>query len=518
MTSIHDQALGLAERCESEGRLPEAERLYRYVLSRDGAHPEACRRLGLLLQRLGNDSGAARHLEKAQLATGGDAALLRVLGCLQHRLGALDAARETLEAACRAAPDEVETWLALSRVLVDAGQADHATTLLVQLVERCPMVPEPPAELARLLAARGLFAEAASVWRRCIDANPCDGEAYYGLALLPTGFLGVEDAAPMEAALAAGDVPQEDRVLLGLALGHLLERDGRYAAAFDCFREANRRHRATYRYSADDQESFFERHRQAQHAAALQAVSGAAVDDEVPIIVIGMPRSGTSLVEQILASHPHVYGAGEVEYSRLVVDAVVERTSKPFPLGLESVPGSTLREAALLYCRRLRDRSPDARRVVDKLPHNFLRLGLLAALLPRAHIVHCRRDPLDTCLSIFQHHFASAHGYAADLHELGRYYRLYTDLMLYWEGLLPGRIHELRYEHLIADFEGSLRRLLDFCELPMHQACLDFHADRRVVVTPSAGQVRQPLYGGAVGRWKAYEAQLRPLAAALQGR
>jgi hypothetical protein len=212
-----------------------------------------------------------------------------------------------------------------------------------------------------------------------------------------------------------------------------------------------------------------------------------------------------------------VHGAGEVDYMRIITDEVDSRTGKPFPEGIEAVPAAILHGAAARYIARLRTDAAGAAHVTDKLPHNFLRIGLIQALMPNAKIIHCDRDPMDNCLSIFQHHFSGHHGYASNLEELGGYYRLYEDLMAYWHALLPGRIYRLDYERLTADTEAEVRALLDYCKLPFHENCLSFHKTERVVNTPSASQVREPMYRNSVARWKHYERQLQPLQAALAG-
>jgi hypothetical protein len=231
------------------------------------------------------------------------------------------------------------------------------------------------------------------------------------------------------------------------------------------------------------------------------------IDNATPILVLGMPRSGTSLVEQILASHPLVYGAGEVEYSRFFADDVRKMTGKPFPQDIGTIAPGKLRELGLQYIQRLRSNAGVAQRVVDKLPHNFLRIGLFAALMPNARIVLCDRDPLDNCMSIYQRDFSASHGYASNLSELGEYYKLYENLMSFWTKLLPGRIYRISYENLVANTEQQIRELLRYCELPFHADCLAFYETERMVVTPSALQVREPMHNKSIGRAQGAHAQ-----------
>lgn len=251
--------------------------------------------------------------------------------------------------------------------------------------------------------------------------------------------------------------------------------------------------------------------------AFLRARAGWGDDSRVPVFIVGMPRSGTSLAEQILSSHPEVHGAGELNYIHDIANQLM------FSLGdaalfAEKVVGLDRAAAKALagqYLRKVSAFSPDAARITDKMPHNFTFLGLIALLLPGARIIHMRRSPLDNCFSIYSNMFSAAHGYANDLRTLGDYYVEYARLMDHWRQVLPGRIHEVRYEDLVADQEGVTRRMLDFIGLDWHPACLEFFANARSVSTISRWQVRQPIYRTSVDRWRPYERHLGPLIEAL---
>lgn len=366
-----------------------------------------------------------------------------------------------------------------------------------------------------LMQIRGEPAGAAGYFRKVIERNPLDGSAHRSLAFLQQQTEYNDDIKRMETAIRSPNASRPDRVLLGYALGKVFDDLGKYDKAFDHLHNAKQLQRQSFEYSFEKQKAFFERHRKGLDRAFLSHCEDHVVTDPTAIFVLGMPRSGTSLVEQILASHPRVYGAGEVEYSRLIVDAVEKKTQKPFPIDIGTVSPEVLRVAGRAYVEKLRFNAGGAERVVDKLPHNFLRVGLFAAVMPNARIILCDRNPLDNCLSIYQHVFDSAHAYSSDLEELGRYYRLYQDLMDWWEQILPGRICRVNYEELVRDTENQVRRLLAYCELPFDENCLSFHKTRRPVKTPSAAQVRKPVYQGSIDRWKNYEKHLEPLRTAL---
>lgn len=372
--------------------------------------------------------------------------------------------------------------------------------------------------LGSLHAGAGRLQQAATYYRKAISIDPHCGSANYGLALLRDDTNLPDDISRMELALSSTDISESDKVLTGLALGRCYEDQEQFDKAFAAVSEANRRQRQTISYSLEEQKSMFARHTSALNQSFIDHCNPCCVDDETPILVLGMPRSGTSLVEQVLASHPMVYGAGEVEHSRVLAENVRKMTGKPFPHNIATIAPHKLRELALEYVRKLKSHARSKQRIVDKLPHNFLRIGLFAALLPNARIVLCERDPVDNCVSIYQHHFSNNHGYAADLRELGEYYNLYRDMISTWTKLLPNKIFRVGYEKLVAHPEEQIRALLHYCNLPFHSACLSFHQTARFVSSPSATQVRTPIHSRSIGRAKNYEKHLSPLISALAQR
>jgi hypothetical protein len=245
-------------------------------------------------------------------------------------------------------------------------------------------------------------------------------------------------------------------------------------------------------------------------------LAGAVADDEssdLPVFVIGMPRSGTTLVEQILASHPDIHGAGELGTMGRLAAAI-----KPpgFPAAVCGLDAADRAAIGRRYLDRVRPLAAGRSRVVDKMPGNFVFAGLIRLALPRARIIHCRRDPVDTCLSCYQRLFLGEQGFTYDLGELGRFYRSYLRLMAHWRQMMPpDRFIEVDYEEVVDDVEGQARRLIDFCGLEWNESCLEFHRNERQVRTASVNQVRQPIYRGSVGRWRRHEAHLGPLLAAL---
>jgi hypothetical protein len=315
----------------------------------------------------------------------------------------------------------------------------------------------------------------------------------------------------MQKLLAAPALPDPVKARLAFGLGHALESAGEREAAFQSMQMAHEIRSRTNPFNMESAVQSFSTLRTYFTSRRIAKLQEGGVPDERPVLVIGMPRSGTSLVEQILASHPLVHGAGETGLLGMAAAQLSRRLEQTYPEGLDALPDHVIREQAQQYLAGLEKRAGSAQRIVDTTPMNYLQLGLAAALLPDARFVHCRRDPMDNCLSIYRQMLGDAHSYAHDLHDLGHFYQMYEQLMEHWQEILPGRIHEVSYERLVQDPRGEIRQLLEFCGIPNSPACLEFQQTQRLVRTAAASQVRQPLYDSSIGAWKLYATQLEPL-------
>jgi hypothetical protein len=303
---------------------------------------------------------------------------------------------------------------------------------------------------------------------------------------------------------------------LHFAAAALLDRAGRYDEAFEHARRGKEGRRPDYDPSHNSQ--WIDCHLEYFTPAKLQSLPRASHGSRRPVFIIGMPRSGTSLVEQILASHSQVHGAGELRTLMSIRRAAwtsLWAAEKPYPDLLDSMSKSIADELAGVYLSTIAALDERTTYVIDKMPDNFLLLGLIATLFPDSRVIHCTRNPLDTCLSCYMTYFAGGQEYSHDLAHLGSFYRDYDRLMKHWATVLNYPLIEINYENLIHDMPGQARQLLVQLELPWEDACLNFHQTKRPVLTPSSDQVRRPVYATSVGRWKHYAKHLSPLIAAL---
>jgi hypothetical protein len=402
---------------------------------------------------------------------------------------------------------------------------EEALAIVRSAAKAQPLDVNLQAEFAQMLEYVGALAEAAQVWRGLLDHQPPDADALAGLIALE------REKAPAElvrqAEVLADDVAQAaaDRCTVHKALGDLREQGHDYAAAMHHYAAANELRlqelaRQGIAFDPDALAAFVTRQIAAFDDEKLHRLRALGSTSARPIFIVGMPRSGTSLCEQILASHGDVVGAGELNEIQAIARALPRLAGDPsmgYPECMGRLGPEAAREASERYLARLNDFSSTAPRVVDKHPINFRHLGLIAALFPNAAIVHCRRDPLDTCLSCYVQNFYAPIPWALRQDHLGIYYREYERLMAHWYAIMPGRIFDFVYEEVVGDFESSVRRLIAHCGLPWQPQCLEFHQTQRIVRTASHRQVRQPLYSRSVGRWRHYDSFLQPLKQALKG-
>jgi tetratricopeptide (TPR) repeat protein len=495
----------------------EAAGIYQSILDQQPDHYAANYSLGMLFHEIGRNDLAIPLLRKSTEIRPEIFAGFINLGMILRDEKLFADSRASLEKAVDIHPASAIAHVTLGLLYMDMGMLDQALEEIEHGLQLKPEDPMTHARMGMLRQVRGEIDAAEACFIKVLELIPQDLNAHRSLALLKKQTEHNDNTRWLEDAFSSADDAGQDRMLLGFTLGKVFDDLGNYDTAFGYLSAAHRIRRRYSHYSVERQIESFDRHRRALGPDLLAKYRARALDDETPVFVLGMPRSGTSLTEQILASHPLVHGAGEVEYMRIFSASVEQQTRRPFPDDIEEVPVTVLQTAARAYIERLRINAGQALRVVDKLPHNFLRVGLIGAVMPGAKIILCERDPLDNCLSIYQNLLGPAHPYASDLSELGHYYKLYRDLMDWWDEILPGHMYRVRYESMVADPEQQVRALLQHCGLEFHEDCLAFHKTRRQVKTPSEAQVRQPIYRSSVGRWKNYHQHLGPLIDALGG-
>jgi tetratricopeptide (TPR) repeat protein len=400
------------------------------------------------------------------------------------------------------------------------GQNERAATLVADLAARFPDNEWVWLHYGHILRGIGRIDESIAAYRRSAELKPQFGEAWFSLANLKTVRFSATDIRTMHERLARTDLTEDDRLQFEFALGKALEDDKDYRESFDHYARGNALRRAQVQYDPELNSALVQRTQRLFDADFLAARTGWGDPSADPIFIVGLPRSGSTLLEQILASHSQVEGTRELFDVHVLA----------FELGLREEPGepavyphtiARLTRAQLTalgarYLAQTRPSRPLGRpRFIDKMPMNFLQTGLIHLMLPNARIIDARRAPLAACFANFKQHFQRGAWFTYDLTDLGRYYRDYVSLMAHFDSVLPGRVHRVQYERLVTDLEAEVRRLLDYCGLPFEEQCLRFHETRRNVQTASSEQVRRPLYVEGLEQWRHFEPWLGPLKAAL---
>lgn len=527
-----------------KGRLPEAENALRQALRLDPNMAEAHNNLAIVSLERGDAAAAADSARRALAINRHYPDAHHNLGdalCIQ---GLYDAAMPHYQAALQLDPTQLKTVVSVANLFGQVNRRNDAIALLTDALQRHPETVGLHLQLAQLKSDQKDNAGARTHYAAALRLKPDCREAAAGIAALlafernyPEAYATlqpfldsaednlsialvyadlshhidrVEDAlARLERLSANTTLPEYKRSGLYFALARLHERLGHYAQAFEFHRRGN-----SARALPSDLQDHLSQMARIQSVFSREAydrIPVARARSRRPVFIVGMPRSGTSLVEQILASHSDVYGGGELTDLWTLVNSLPGLTGMAYPECVPALTQDAMDRLAQDHLNRLEALAPGAQRVTDKLPHNFLHLGLIEHLFPEAQIIHCTRNALDTCLSIYFHDFNLNNLYARDLNELGRYYQAYTQLMQHWREVLRIPVLEVNYEALVADVETISRDIIGFCGLEWQDSCLRFYEAKRTVYTPSHEQVRRPIYNSAVGRWRQYAEFLEPL-------
>nr|WP_225561710.1 tetratricopeptide repeat-containing sulfotransferase family protein [Rhodanobacter sp. DHB23] len=531
----------------AQGQLDEAADSFRQALAIRPDFIEAHARLGHTLLAIHRPAEAEAHFLQVLAARPGDAGTHNSLGIVYREQSRLAEAEACYRRALAIRPDYAEAHNNLGNALRDQGRRDEAESSYRQALAIHDRFAEPHFNLGNILRDQLRLDEAEQSYRHALAIKPDYLMALNNLGLCLKKQGRVEEAcACFEAAIAlkpdflqahcnlapfrthAADdphlrileeqqhqlpgLPPAGRVNYWFALGKMREDAGRHDDAFAAYAEGNRLQRTRFPHDEAREAALAARLRSIFHADFFANPPPSSQAGRTPIFIVGMPRSGTSLIEQILASHPGIHGAGELTDLHDVVHSF-DTPASAYPEIAATLSAEACRQLGEAYVERAWRHAPHATHITDKLPANFLHVGMIHRMLPHAKIIHAMRDPMDSCFSCYARLFEGGNlDFSYELGSLGRYYVRYIELMRHWHRVLPpGTVLDLRYEDMVADTEGQARRLLDYLGLPWDARCLDFHRNGRIVRTASIAQVRKPIYRSSVARWKHFEAHLAPL-------
>ncbi len=498
------------------GRGEEAVESYRAAVRLEPGNGKAHYSLGALLRDLGRwEEALAAYRHLLALGTGG-AEIHNDIGLLLSELERWDEAAASFRQAIAIDPNYAKAHYHLGNVERAQEHLQAAADCYGRAVAADPDYLLAYNNLGLTQHELGRMAEAEASFRRAVAIDRNYAPAWVNLGILNSGG-GGDDIAEFERLIAQPDLPATDAIGLHFSLGQAYERQGAQSEAFDHIVTGNRLKHDALNYDAAAMADNFSRIQAVFDTAFFERRAAVGDGSNLPVFILGMPRSGTTLIEQILASHGDVHGAGELPEMGAIAKQLPQRlgTDQGYPDCVPVGADELWAELGAEYVDAVSRLAPDKARVCDKMPANFLRLGLIHLMLPNAAIIHCRRDAMDTCYSCFSLLFSDGQHFAYDLAELGQYYRQYDALMQHWHQVLPGRILDVHYEDVVNDLEASARRLVAHCGLQWDDRCLDFHKTERAVRTASKSQVRQPIYASSLGRWRRHQDHLGPLIEAL---
>jgi tetratricopeptide (TPR) repeat protein len=501
------------------GAFGKAEPLCRIVLKRDPLDVNAMRLLAEIGMEVGRLEDAEALLERAlelapdfRLARGSYA---NVLG----RRGKFEAALAELDALLAADPAHPGYLILKANTLVRIGDHVSAIAIYRDVLARVPATAGVQMSLGHSLKTAGDQDGAIAAYNNARAMRDDLGDAYWSLANLKTFRFSDEDVDAMRRAAARETVDREDYYHLAFALGKALEDRNQFEESFIWYRRGNAIKRRLITYSADDNHSDMARLTDYFTPDVFAARSNAGCQSRAPIFIVGLPRAGSTLLEQILASHSQVDGTQElpdiISLARRIADKKRAGDPSNYPNGLSDFTDSDLTALGEEYIERTRIHRTDAPFFIDKMPNNFAHVGLIRLILPNATIIDARRHPLACCFSGYKQLFAKGQHFTYNLTDIGRYYADYVGLMRHWQNVLPAHVLHVQYEDVVADTETQVRRLLDHCGLSFEDACLRFYENRRAVKTASSEQVRQPIFTSGLDQWRNYEPWLAPLKATL---
>ncbi|MDA0679314.1 MAG: sulfotransferase [Proteobacteria bacterium] len=510
--------IGRALEHERSGDPQSAEMIYREVLKKDPDHTEAARLLAGIAAANKRFRDAEVFLKRVvELAPDHTRAWVD-LANVQRELDKFNDAIESASEVLRLSPASAESHMVYAAAIGMAGDHEGAIAAYLKALEIAPKRAVVFCGMAHHQKTIGQQEEAIASYRKAIAVKPDHAEAYWSLANLKTFHFTDREVDAMQDLLNSEQLPDESRAQIHNALGLEYENREDYKQAFENFDRCNHVRRQAEVYDPVETESITERLIEIFDADFLGRNAGEADSSITPILVVGLPRSGSTLIEQILASHSQVDGTHELGDLSRAVQTVRRKTRRHshFPEALSDLSTDDWHAIGKEYLQRTEIFRGNSPFFVDKNPNNFIYAGVLKLALPNCKIINAKRHPLDSCLGSFKQLFASGQPFTYDMTELGEYYLQYARLMDHWHKVLPGFVLDVQYEHVVADLESQVRRILEYCGLPFEEQCLRFHETERAVKTASSEQVRRPIYSSSVNLWRNYEAHLDELVHILE--
>jgi tetratricopeptide (TPR) repeat protein len=503
-----------------ENRIAQAETLLRAHLKRHPTDVAAIRMLAEVAARLGRYDDAEGLLARCLELAPGFTAARHNYAVVLHRQNKTVAALAEIERLLAIEPRNPGFRNLHAALLARIGEFDQAIRAYAEVLADYPGNARMWMSYGHALKTAGRREECIDAYRRAIGLAPGLGESYWSLANLKTFRFTASDCTAMRAQLTRADLTEDDRLHFHFALGKALEDAALYEESFGHYAEGNRLRRERVPYDADETSAHVSRARALFTPAFFAERAGAGSTAPDPIFIVGLPRAGSTLVEQILSCHSRVEGTMElpdvIGIARRLGGRGRKADESKYPEVLATLDADELRALGERYLAQTRiQRRTGAPYFIDKMPNNWAHVGLIHLMLPNAKIIDARRHPMSCCFSGFKQHFARGQHFTYGLEDIGRYYRDYVELMAHFDAVLPGRVHRVIYERMVEDTEGEVRRLLGYCGLEFEDACLRFYENERAVRTASSEQVRSPIYRHAVDQWRHYEPWLGPLKAAL---
>lgn len=507
LTSLPKALLGATDLMH-EGQLHKAEQVCRQFLASNEHHPEAMMLLAEIGIQLKVYSDAEFLLESCVTLYPDNDRAAAAYQNLLSKLGKFPDAVSVAKKRLQYAPENFTVKVGLAHALVGVGELEQAIDIYRELLSENEDRPAVWVALGHALKAKGDTREAVNAYERAIVFADDFGDAYWSLANTKTYRFSDELLAKMILLVDAEATKLDDEIHICFALGKGFEDSADPTRAFAYYERGNRLKKRTLQFDIAKTEKALQAQQQAFIKGSFNKTQGCQAAD--PIFIVGLPRAGSTLLEQILASHSQVDGTMEL-HDILGIASSLSHQATPYPLNVSALSSETLSKLGDQYLRQTRAYRQGAPFFIDKMPNNFIHIGLIKKILPNAKIIDARRNPMDCCFSGFKQLFGEGQEFSYSLNDIGRYYNAYEKLMDHWHSVLPGEILTVQHEEVLDDLEAQVKRILAFCGLTFEEACLAFHKTKRVIKTPSSEQVRQPIYKTGMGQWKPFESYLDEL-------